>query len=178
MLVGVNYAARSTFSLTNQSATAFRIDAPPVIDGRLDESLWLTALRHNFIAVPTPVAHRHIAQKFGLPTTAKTVCGRSDVFPALTRFCSNWCARPGGKFRRIWHLVQPLQRRHQLVGFNHTSVALNDFIMNAQGSDDAWNGVWEVKSQIHEGGWSTEIQMPWSSFGCQAFRAAWNRFGA
>ena len=25
--------------------------------------------------------------------------------------------------------------------------APNDFIMNAQGSDDAWNGVWEVKSQ-------------------------------
>ena len=36
--------------------------------------------------------------------------------------------------------------------------------MNAQGSDDAWNGVWEVKSQIHEGGWSTEIRVPWSQF--------------
>ena len=43
MLVGVDAAAQSTFNLTNQSATAFRIDAPPVIDGRLDESLWLTA---------------------------------------------------------------------------------------------------------------------------------------
>ena len=43
MLVGVDAAAQSTFNLTNQSATAFRIGAPPVIDGRLDESLWLTA---------------------------------------------------------------------------------------------------------------------------------------
>ena len=36
--------------------------------------------------------------------------------------------------------------------------------MNAQGSDDAWNGVWEVQSQIHAGGWSTEIRVPWSQF--------------
>ena len=46
---------------------------------------------------------------------------------------------------------------------HHATGALNDFIMNAQGSDDAWNGVWEVQSQIHPGA-GPEIRVPWSQF--------------
>ena len=169
MLVGVDAAAQSTFNLTNQSATAFRIDAPPVIDGRLDESLWLTApCATNFTqSRPYPrSAPTHRTEVWIAYDDQNLYVGAQMYDPAPDSILQQLSVRDqvenSDEFG-IW--FSPYNDGINSVGFSTTPRgALNDFIMNAQGSDDAWNGVWEVKSQIHEGGWSTEIRVPWSQF--------------
>ena len=169
MLVGVDATAQSTFNLTNQSATAFRIDAPPVIDGRLDESLWLTApCATNFTqSRPHPrSAPTHRTEVWIAYDDQNLYVGAQMYDPAPDSILQQLSVRDqvenSDEFG-IW--FSPYNDGINSVGFSTTPRgALNDFIRNAQGSDDAWNGVWEVKSQIHEGGWSTEIRVPWSQF--------------
>ena len=157
------------YNLTNQVAQAFRVDAPPTVDGRLDEPAWRT--------MPSAT---NFTQSRPLPQSAPT--HRTEVWiayddqniyiaaqmydPAPDSILQQLSVRDrvenSDEFG-IW--FSPYNDGINAVGFSTTPRgALNDFIMNAQGSDDAWNGVWEVQSQIHSGGWSTEIRVPWSQF--------------
>ena len=161
--------AQAPFNLTDQVATAFRIDTPPQLDGLLHEDIWQTA----------PSA-KHFTQSRPFPQSAPT--HRTQVWIAYDD--QNLYIAAQMHDTAPDSILQQLSVRDQVensdefgiwfspyndginsVGFSTTPRgALNDFIMNAQGSDDAWNGVWEVQSQIHPGGWSTEIRVPWSQF--------------
>ena len=164
---GIN--AQAPFNLTDQVATAFRIETPPQLDGLLLEDIWQTA----------PSA-THFTQSRPFPQSAPT--HRTEVWIAYDD--QNLYIAAQMHDTAPDSILQQLSVRDQVensdefgiwfspyndginsVGFSTTPRgALNDFIMNAQGSDDAWNGVWEVQSQIHPGGWSTEIRVPWSQF--------------
>ena len=168
-LVGISANAQSTFNLTNQSATAFRIDTPPVVDGLLEESIWETAsFASNFTqSRPYPrSAPTHRTEVWIAYDDQNLYVAAQMHDPAPDSILQQLSVRDrvenSDEFG-IW--FSPYNDGINAVGFSTTPRgALNDFIMNAQGSDDAWNGVWEVKSQIHEGGWSTEIRVPWSQF--------------
>ena len=161
--------AQTPYNLTNQSATAFRVAERPVIDGLLDETIWRT----------TPSA-QHFTQSRPFPQSEPT--HRTEVWiayddqnlyvaaqmhdPAPDSILQQLSVRDrvenSDEFG-IW--FSPYNDGINSIGFSTTPRgSLNDFIMNAQGSDDAWNGVWEVQSQIHSGGWSTELRIPWSQF--------------
>ena len=166
---GWGMLAQAPYNLTNQTATAFRIDAPPQLDGLLQEDIWRT--------VPSAT---NFTQSRPFPQSAPT--HRTEVWIAyddqnlyiaaqlhdtapdsiLQQLSVRDQVENSDEFG-IW--FSPYNDGINSVGFSTTPRgALNDFIMNAQGSDDAWNGVWEVQSQIHPGGWSTEIRVPWSQF--------------
>ena len=157
------------YNLTDQVAQAFRIDTPPTVDGLLDESAWRTApSATNFTQNrPTPQSvptHRTEVWIAYDDQNLYIAAQMHDLAPdsILQQLSVRDRVENSDEFG-IW--FSPYNDGINAVGFSTTPRgALNDFIMNAQGSDDAWNGVWEVQSQIHSGGWSTEIRVPWSQF--------------
>ena len=161
--------SQQTFNLTNQSALAFRVDEPPVVDGLLMESIWQTEpSAKNFTqSRPFPQsAPTHETEVWIAFDDQNLYVAAMMYDPAPDSILQQLSVRDrvenSDEFG-IW--FSPYNDGINSVGFSTTPRgALNDFIMNAQGSDDAWNGVWEVKSQVHEAGWSTEIRIPWSQF--------------
>ena len=157
------------FNLTNQVALAFRLDAPPIVDGLLKERAWRTLpSATNFTqSRPTPQSaptHRTEVWIAYDDQNLYIAAQMHDTAPdsILKQLSVRDRVENSDEFG-IW--FSPYNDGINAVGFSTTPRgALNDFIMNAQGSDDAWNGVWEVQSQIHNGGWSTEIRVPWSQF--------------
>ena len=161
--------AQTPFNLNQQEAEAFRVSIPPKLDGLIQEEIWRTS----------PSA-KHFTQSRPFPQSVPT--HRTEVWIAydddnLYIAAQMYDAAPDSILQQlsvrdevensdefgIW--FSPYNDGINAVGFSTTPRgALNDFIMNAQGSDDSWNGVWEVRSQIHPRGWSTEIRVPWSQF--------------
>ena len=170
-MIGASVGAQQTvpFNLNNQVAHAFRIATPPAIDGMVTEPIWQT----------TPSA-TNFTQSRPFPKSRPT--HRTEVWIAydddnlyiaalmhdsapdsiLQQLSQRDRVENSDEFG-IW--FSPYNDGINATGFTTTPRgAINDFIMNAEGADDAWNGVWEVQSQIHEGGWSTEMRIPWSQF--------------
>ena len=161
--------SQQTFNLSNQSALAFRVDEPPVVDGLLMESIWQTEpSAKNFTqSRPFPQSAPTHETEVWIAFDDQNLYVAAVMYdPAPDSILQQLSVRDrvenSDEFG-IW--FSPYNDGINSVGFSTTPRgALNDFIMNAQGSDDAWNGVWEVKSQVHEAGWSTEIRIPWSQF--------------
>ena len=161
--------SQQTFNLTNQSALAFRVDEPPVVDGLLMESIWQTEPSAKDFTQSRPFpqsAPTHETEVWIAFDDQNLYVAAVMYDPAPDSILQQLSVRDrvenSDEFG-IW--FSPYNDGINSVGFSTTPRgALNDFIMNAQGSDDAWNGVWEVKSQVHEAGWSTEIRIPWSQF--------------
>ena len=161
--------AQTPFNLSDQVATAFRVSSPPEVDGILDEALWRTSpSATNFTqsrpypnSVPTHRTEVWVAyDDQNLYVAAQMHDPAPDSI--LQQLSQRDRVENSDEFG-LW--FSPYNDGINAIGFTTTPRgALNDFIMNAEGSDDAWNGVWEVESRIHAGGWSTEMRIPWSQF--------------
>ena len=166
--VGVGLA-QTPYNLTNQSATAFRVAERPVIDGLLDEAIWQTmpSAQHFTQSRPFPQSEPTHRTEVWIAYDDQNLYVAAQMHdPAPDSILQQLSVRDrvenSDEFG-IW--FSPYNDGINSIGFSTTPRgSLNDFIMNAQGSDDAWNGVWEVQSQIHSGGWSTELRIPWSQF--------------
>ena len=157
--------AQTPFNLTNQSATAFRVAERPVIDGLLDEAIWRTmpSAQHFTQSRPFPQSEPTHRTEVWIAYDDQNLYVAAQMHdPAPDSILQQLSVRDrvenSDEFG-IW--FSPYNDGINSIGFSTTPRgSLNDFIMNAQGSDDAWNGVWEVQSQIHSGGWSTELRIP------------------
>ena len=161
--------AQVTFNLSDQVAVAYRVDTPPAIDGALNDVAWRTDPSATQFTQNRPFprsAPTHRTEVWIAYDDDNLYIGAQMHDTAPDSILQQLSVRDrvdnSDEFG-IW--FSPYNDGINSVGFSTTPRgALNDFIMNAQGSDDAWNGVWEVQSQIHAGGWSTEIRVPWSQF--------------
>jgi hypothetical protein len=152
-------------------ATAVRIHERIEIDGRLDEAAWalaepLTELVQQAPRVGEPVSERTVV--YFLYDDDRLYIGAemfdSDpsqiVHTAIERDPNT---AQGDVFG--FSLDTFLDRRNAYVFFVNPGGAVRD----VQSSDDgrvrnlAWDTSWEAKTRIHEGGWTVEMSIPWSS---------------
>ena len=161
--------SQATFNLDDQVANAFRISSAPVIDGWLNEDAWQ--------GVPTATHFTQSRPQPNSPPTHPTevwiafddqflyvAAQMHDQAPdsILTQLSQRDRIENSDEIG-IW--FSPYNDGINAIGFITTPRGtMSDFIMNAQGDDFAWNAVWEVQSRIHQGGWSTEMRIPWSQF--------------
>ena len=146
--------AQTPYNLQNQVAQAFRAGDAPVIDGRLDEALWRTlpSATHFTQSRPYPQSLPTHRTEVWIAYDDQNLYIAAQMYdPAPDSILQQLSVRDrvenSDEFG-IW--FSPYNDGINAVGFSTTPRgALNDFIMNAQGSDDAWNGVWEVQSLIH-----------------------------
>lgn len=156
------------------TATATRISDPVVLDGRLDEPVWqLADTIGNFIQ-SQPAR--------GYPATERTVVRLLYDDRALYVGAELFDSEPDNLVVSTLEKDFPGQSTRDVDIFSFTLDPFHDrknsfiYLVNPLGAlrdgqtfDDSrsvdfnWDGVVEVKTTIHERGWTVEMAIPWSS---------------
>lgn len=157
----------SSKSDSTKSVMAYRLEKPPVIDGILDEPVYLNPAITDF------------TQKD--PFEGKPATERSEVWISYDEFN----IYISGKFYDAHpdSIDATLMRRDNVVESDWLWIYLdpynddrtgNYFAVNAAGSicdgtlfndswdDDSWDGIWESKTKINNDSWTVEVKIPFS----------------
>lgn len=156
-------------SKAHRTATAIRItDKPPLIDGVLNDEIWKTAPLHEAFRQREPDEAKPVTER----TTFQIAYDNEALYFAIMCYDSE----PD-------KIVSRLVRRDTDIESDKVTVSLAPhpnrqrgfwFTVYASGSvidgtvtdeynppyDDTWDGVWEVKPQLHNNGWSVEYRIP------------------
>ena len=154
-------------------ATAVRIkDIPPELDGVLDDDIWKTAPLHEGFRQRDPDEGEPVSQR----TTFQVVYDDEAVYFAVMCYDSEPDKIVSRLVRRddsvesdkIQIILDPHYNRQRGFSFTiYPSGSVVDAI--TEGSDrwdssNAWDGVWDVKTRIHENGWAVECRIPFYMF--------------
>ncbi len=159
--------AESEVKSPHRTATAIRIKGtPPKLDGTLDDDIWKTAPRHGDFRQRDPDE--------GKPATERTtfqiayddeaiyfavMCYDSEPDKIVSRLVRRDAQVESDKI----HLtLDPHYNRQSAFWFTvYPSGAITDGIISGnRWYDSTWDGVWEVKTQIHANGWAVEYKIP------------------
>jgi hypothetical protein len=165
----------NSYSFTqNKTATAIRVDSPPIIDGHLNDEVWKHAIPITDLVQSEPIPGAAPSFKTEIrilydddnlyvsfmcydPEPEKIVArelkldgrwsGDDNVAIVFDTFKDN---RNG-----YWFGTNPLGMRNDAL-----ITSGKDF----SGFNEEWHGVWKPSSAITDSGWSTEIVFPFSTF--------------
>jgi len=151
----------------HRTATAVRINgAPPKLDGVLNDDIWKTAPLHEGFRQRDPDE--------GKPATERTTFQIAYDDEALYFAIMCYDSEPD-------KIVARLARRDNHIESDRIDITLDPhyngqtgfwFTVSASGSvtdgiiirdswwDNTWDGVWNVKTQLHPDGWAAEYKIP------------------
>ena len=149
---------------------AFRVPSPLRIDGRLDEEIYRTVDPITDFIQQEPDE--------GQPATEKTdawilfddvnlyICARNwDSHPE--RAIANELRRDNGNIlgnENLTFAIDTLHdRRNGYVFQTNALGALRDMAVTDDQQNQAWNGIWNVKTARFENGWTVEVAIPFKS---------------
>ena len=158
-------SAETEEEVAHRTATAIRIKgAPPKLDGVLDDDIWKDAPFHGDFQQHDPdegepaserttfqVAYDDEALYFGI------MCYDSEPDKIVSRLVrrDNYIESD-----KIHINLDPYYNRQSAFWFTaYPSGSVTDGVFSG-GWDDTWDGVWEVKTQIHKNGWAAEYKIP------------------
>jgi len=160
--------------LEHRNLQAVRITAtPPVIDGRLDESVWSTApVATDFVqSSPRP------ATLASLKSEARVLMDDDALYIGVTyydpdpRKIQAPLARRDDETTSDWAFVEidsRFDRRSAFsFGVNPAGVQVDGTWSNDTTYDSSWNAVWEAAAKVNDDGWTAEVRIPFSQL---AFR--------
>ncbi len=146
-------------------ATAIRIkNTPPQLDGVLDDDIWQIAPLHEGFRQHDPdegepaserttfqIAYDNEAIYFGI------MCYDREPDKIVSRLVRRDDYVDSDKI----HInLDPYYNRQSAFWFTaYPSGSVTDGVFSG-GWDDTWDGVWEVKTQIHKNGWTAEYKIP------------------
>jgi hypothetical protein len=161
----LDIAAASVHPAEAPIAHAVEVGRAPALDGRLDDDVW----RH---AQPTDAFTQKFPKQGTAPrdsTTVRIVYDRQALYVAVD------CAQ------RAAPVVARMARRDRTVEADRVTISLDtkqdgksafEFSVNAAGvladrlrsddtdTDDAWDEVWDARTQVRDDGWSAEFMIP------------------
>lgn len=154
----------------NVTVRAVRVAAPLRIDGRLDEDV--------YAAVESITGFIQQEPHEGQPATEKTeawilfddvnlyICARNwDSHPE--REIANELRRDNGNIlgnENFTFVIDPLHDRRNGYLFQTNPLgALRDMTVTDDQQNSAWNGIWYVKTDRFENGWTMEVAIPFKS---------------
>jgi hypothetical protein len=146
---------------------ATRVDKPPIVDGKLDDVVWLLAEPAKDFTQLDPVE--------GAPASERTEIRVLYDGEALYFGCMFYDSDPSG-------IVARLTRRDNEIDSDRGSIRLDshhdhrtayEFTFNAAGvkvdilqyddaarEDPSWDAVWDLQTMIGPQGWSAELKIP------------------
>ncbi|MDE0684708.1 MAG: DUF5916 domain-containing protein [Candidatus Poribacteria bacterium] len=148
-------------------ATAVRIKgAPPQLDGVLDDDIWKTAPLHEGFRQRDPDEGEPASQR----TTFQVVYDDEALYFGIMcydnepdKIVSRLVRRDNYVESDKIHInLDPHYNRQRAFWFTaYPSGSVTDGIAADSGWwNSTWDGVWEVKTQIHENGWAAEYKIP------------------
>ncbi|MFO7524523.1 MAG: DUF5916 domain-containing protein [Ignavibacteriaceae bacterium] len=161
--------SRDTLTIKNNDIKirALKLDEPILLDGKLDESIWQRAEKYDNFIQRDPEEGKPASQR----TVVKVAYDESALYVAAVMF-----DEPDS-------IISRLSRRDEYVQTDRFTLFLDSyydkrsgyyFSVTAAGSlidgvlfndgwdDNSWDGVWEAKVSHNDGGWITEMRIPFS----------------
>jgi hypothetical protein len=151
---------------TDSSATALRARTAPVIDGKDDDEVWQVAPGISVFKQWRPSEDKPPRYK----TEAKIAYDAANLYVFVRAFDPH----PDSIIRilerrdsftasdMIWVFVDSYhdKRTGYEFGVNAAGVKMDAAIFDDGNEDNAWDGVWDVKTRIDSLGWAAEFQIP------------------
>ena len=169
LLVGESAAAYQA-DTERKSFEIQRVDAPPVIDGELDDAIWSSA-------VPVDDFHQ-TSPGDGTPATERTIVRVAydddylyisaellDSDPEAIQALQMIQGKTFYSDDRFWVTIDSFNNKRNDYFFqvNANGVRRDALRENNARFIDEWGTIWHAESKVHENGWSTEIAIPFKS---------------
>jgi len=151
-----------------RKATAIRANpSSPSIDGLLDDAVWQRAPVHEGFLQRDPDEGQPATER----TTFQIVYDEEALYVGVRCYDRDpdgivaRLTRRDGETEADWVCVSLDPRLDHLTGAwfaVYASGTLMDGVYSAdRDKDDAWDGVWEAKTAVHEAGWNAEYRIPY-----------------
>ena len=162
-----NVLAEDEKASAHRTAIAIRIiGAPPKLDGTLDDDIWETAPLHDGFHQRDPDEGKPASER----TTFQVVYDNEALYFGVMCYDSEPDKIVSRLVRRDNYVesdkihinLDPHYNRQRAFWFTaYPSGSVTDGIASDSGRwDNTWDGVWDVKTQIHENGWAAEYKIP------------------
>ncbi len=152
---------------STQTVTAYRIENPLVVDGLLNESVYLNAPVTRFIQKDPDE---------GKPASEKSEVWVSyddnNIYFSGRFFDSNPDSIDATLMRRdnviesdwFWVYLDPYNddRTGYFFAVNAGGSVCDGILFNDSWDDNSWDGIWEKKTTIDKNGWNVEIRIPFT----------------
>ena len=170
LLCAAEAAAVYTVNGERKSFEIFRTDSPPVIDGKLDDAVWQTTASIDDFHQTSP--------RDGSPPTEQTVvrvaydddylyiaANLKDSDPLAIQATQMIQGKMFFSDDRFWVTLDSFNNKRNDYFFqvNANGIRRDALRENNARFIDEWAAIWLAESQVHEGGWATEIAIPFKS---------------
>ncbi len=151
------------------TASAVYVSVAPVIDGKLDEAIWLSAPVAGSFSQRTPLAGAPSAQR----TEVRIAYDKFAIYVGVRNFdtapdsiAQQLGRRDAEDIYADWFDVAfdsyGDRRTAFRFGVNPRGVLRDAYLFNDEDDDELWDAVWNVSARIDSAGWTAEFRIPLS----------------
>ena len=163
-----------------RAVRAVEVTTPVTIDGRLDEPVWAAAFAATGFLQREPdegeAATQRTEVRFALDGAALYVGARMYDTEGAAGVVTRLVRRDD--YPSSDYIILTFDTQHDHLGRTMISVNPSGVKMDAYGpggsfTDDSWDPVWEVGTEIDEEGWTAEFRIPFSQLRFQPGETTW-----
>ena len=162
-------AAAAPTTTVRPSLVAQWVSTPPVIDGRLDESVWRTARPATEFVQRTPRGGTTASQR----SEVRIAYDRDAIYVGVRNFdtapdsiAQQLGRRDADDVYSDWFFVgfdsYGDRRTAFAFGVNPRGVLRDSYLYNDEEEDPLWDAVWNVAARTDSAGWTAEFRIPLS----------------
>jgi hypothetical protein len=159
---------------------AFKSDQSPVVDGRLNDSIWNSAIPFTDFKMVEPSPGSIPTEK----TEIRIIYDQNSIYLGIRCFDSepkkiaaNTMEHDKSENRngdQVSILIDPFQdKRSAYIFIINPKGARSEGFANGQEYSLGWDGIWEAKSRIDPEGWTAEIRIPFKTISFNSKLTAW-----
>ncbi len=168
---------------STESLRAVRVDKGPVLDGKLDDECWERAVSFSDFRQQQPVPSSEPSEK----TELRVVYDRDNLFVGIVCFDGE-VSKVAAKcmahdrfqpFRGVDDdvvrvLLDPFQdKRNAYIFIANACGARSEGLARGERYSLSWDGIWDARSDIFDGGWSVEMRIPFKTISFNSALSAW-----
>jgi hypothetical protein len=154
---------------------AFKSEKSPVIDGRLNESVWDSAISFSGFKMVAPTPGAVPSEK----TEVRIIYDKNDLYIGIRCFdreprkiSANTMEHDKADERtgdQVSILLDPFQdKRNAYIFIVNPKGARSEGFASGQQYSLGWDGIWEAKCRIDQEGWTAEIRIPFKTISFNA----------
>jgi len=163
------------------SIKAFKSDQSPVVDGRLNDPIWNSAVPFSGFKMVEPTPGSEPTEK----TEVRILYDQNDLYIAIRcydseprKISANTMEHDKSEERngdQVSILLDPFQdkRNAYLFIINPKGARSEGFASGGEHYSLGWDGIWEAKSRIDPEGWTAEIRIPFKTISFNANLTSW-----
>ena len=169
-----------TGTRTTKTTDIVRLDAPVILDGRLDEPHWQRATLIDDLRQIRPNEYSEPSERteFYVYYDDEALYVGARVFDSQPDKITAQVLRQGGGLRfedRVAVVLDPYndKRNGYMFEVNPNSVRLDGLWKNTTDFDFEWDGIWEGKAAYFDGGWTGEMAIPFKTLSFDPDNDVW-----